>query len=71
VLGETLPLAALFDWLRGRPWPGAPSRPVAAPPGFEQLGWRVDLARFAEGQVDARRDRAPAVNVRARLDMRG
>ena len=23
VLGESVPVAALFDWLRGRPWPGA------------------------------------------------
>src|SRR6185312_17381741 len=30
VLGESLPVAALFDWLHGRPWPGAPSQ--AAPP---------------------------------------
>lgn len=45
-LGETLqgpplPLQALFDWLAGRPWPGAPSEP-AAEGGFLQLGWRVE-----------------------------
>ncbi len=41
VLGESLPVAALFDWLRGRPWAGAPSTARMAPggPGFEQLGW--------------------------------
>lgn len=66
LLGEPLPLAALIDWLRGRPWLGAPSLPVEA--GFEQLGWRVDLARFADGWVQARRDRAPAVAVRVRLE---
>ena len=32
VLGESLPVAALFDWLHGRPWPGAGH--VAQPPGF-------------------------------------
>jgi outer membrane lipoprotein LolB len=70
VLGESVPLAALFDWLRGRPWTGAPSIPAAAPAGagFEQLGWAVDLARFGEGWVVARRERAPQVTVRARLD---
>lgn len=70
VLGEPLPLAALFDWLRGRPWPGAPSR-EAAPPvehGFSQLGWTVDLARFDEAAIVARRAQAPAVTVRARMD---
>lgn len=66
LLGEPLPLAALIDWLRGRPWLGAPSLPVEA--GFEQLGWRIDLARFADGWVLARRERAPAVAVRARLE---
>jgi len=70
VLGESLPLAALFDWLRGRPWAGAASRPLAAPAGagFEQLGWVVDLARLDQAVVAASRARAPAVTVRAKLD---
>jgi len=69
-LGESVPLQALFDWLRGRPWPGAPSTPNVAPsePGFGQLGWSVSLARFDEGWVAATRTQAPAVTVRARLD---
>jgi len=65
-LGEALPLAALFDWLRGRPWAGASSTPSAT--GFEQLGWNVNLERFAEGWVTANRAKAPAVTVRARLE---
>jgi outer membrane lipoprotein LolB len=66
-LGESVPVAAWFDWLRGRPWPGAPS--VVAPAGFSQLGWSVDLSRFAEGSVDATRsDPAPTVSARIRLD---
>lgn len=71
VLGEPLPIAALFDWLKGRPWPGATSHTTADPrePGFEQLGWVVDLARFSEAWVVARRDRAPLVTVRAKLDL--
>ena len=70
VLGESLPVAALFDWLRGRPWPGAASIATVAPAeaGFEQLGWVVNLARFDEAWVAAHRDAAPAVTVRARID---
>jgi outer membrane lipoprotein LolB len=70
VLGESLPIAALFDWLHGRPWPDAPSTANVAPAeaGFEQLGWAVDLARFDEAWVVARRERAPVVTVRARMD---
>jgi outer membrane lipoprotein LolB len=70
VLGESLPVAALFDWLRGRPWSGAPSTPTDAPTdtGFRQLGWAVSLARFDEGWIAARRDQAPLVTVRAKMD---
>jgi outer membrane lipoprotein LolB len=70
LLGEELPLAALFDWLRGRPWPGAQSQPSQPPDedGFRQLGWQVSLARFAEGLVEARRMQPPAVTLRARMD---
>jgi outer membrane lipoprotein LolB len=70
VLGQSLPVAALFDWLHGRPWPEAPSTANVAPAesGFEQLGWIVDLARFDEAWVVARRERAPVVTVRARMD---
>ena len=70
MLGESLPIVALFDWLRGRAWAGAPSR-AAVPPadaGFQQLGWDVNLARFDEGWVVAQRAQAPAVVVRARID---
>ena len=70
VLGERVPVAALFDWLRGRPWPAAASVVSADPvaPGFTQLGWAVSLARFDQGWVVATRAGAPAVTVRARLD---
>lgn len=70
MLGERLPVAALFDWLRGRPWPGAASQAHATPagPGFQQLGWSVDLARFAEGWITAQRAQPPTVTVRARVD---
>jgi len=77
-LGESVPIEAWFDWLRGRPWPGAPSTPLeAAPtpssnpptPGFRQLGWRVDLSQFGAGTIAAVREApAPIVTVRIRLD---
>lgn len=54
LLGEALPLQALFDWLRGRPWPQAPSRAVGES-GFQQLGWQVDLRRFADQLISAQR----------------
>ncbi len=67
--GERIPLAALVDWLRGRPWPGASSR--ARPGGFEQLGWQVDLSRHVDGWVVAERLAAPVISVRAKLDAPG
>ena len=65
-LGEPLPLAALADWLSGRPWPGSPHKTFDT--GFEQMGWRVQLARKSEGLIEATRAAAPAVSVRVRLD---
>ncbi|MFO1285954.1 MAG: lipoprotein insertase outer membrane protein LolB [Rubrivivax sp.] len=72
--GERIPLVAWPDWLAGRPWPGAASAPLAAAAsggtaaGFEQLGWRVDLARFADGRIEALRSAPPTVAVRIVLD---
>ena len=70
VLGESIPIEAWFDWLRGRPWTGAPSASSPdVPQGFEQLGWRVDLGRFDEGSVLATRTSPPpTVVARIRLD---
>lgn len=70
VLGEPVPLAALFDWLHGRPWPGAPSTPMNGDPkaGFAQLGWSVDLARFDAAALLARREAPPVVTLRIQLD---
>ena len=65
-LGESLPLAALPDWLAGRPWPQAPHQVLAV--GFEQLGWQVDLQRLDQGWVEAHRSAPPAVTLRARID---
>ncbi|MBI5269464.1 MAG: outer membrane lipoprotein LolB [Burkholderiales bacterium] len=66
-LGEPLPLGALLHWLAGRPWPGAPHEATAQ--GFVQLGWSVDLSRWAEAAtLQAERLDPPGVSVRARLD---
>ncbi len=65
-LGETLPLAALPDWLNGRPWPGATH--VLIDSGFEQLGWQVLLTNRVQGLIEARRATPPGVTVRVRLD---
>jgi outer membrane lipoprotein LolB len=66
-LGEDVPMAALTHWLAGQPWPEAPS--AATDHGFTQLGWVIDLSRWAEqAQVEARRSEPPAVLVRARID---
>lgn len=68
MLGEPVPVAALFDWLRGRPWPESPSEPLPEPArGFAQLGWQIDLSRFDEGLLLARRNAEPVVQLRARL----
>jgi outer membrane lipoprotein LolB len=68
-LGESVPLAALFDWLHGRPWPQEPSRALADG-SFEQLGWTVtpDGPPPHPHEINARRSVAPAVTLRALLD---
>ena len=73
VLGEALPLGALFDWLDGRPWPAAPSEALAAPEGrgFRQLGWSIDLAQADSGLIAARRAAPPVVTLRVKLDAGG
>lgn len=68
-LGEHLPLAALPDWLAGRPWPRQPFRAVVD--GFEQLGWQVSTSERGDGRVAARRESPPAVQLRVRLDPPG
>lgn len=71
VIGEVVPLAALFHWLREQPWPGAPAAPLAGAAGFEQLGWAVHTDRASEGLIVAeRRTPPPAVTVRVKLDAR-
>jgi len=74
LLGDVVPLGALFDWIAGRPWHEQPSRPLTdttdgSATGFRQLGWNVQTGRAAEGVIVAqRRLPAPTVTVRIKLD---
>lgn len=70
VFGEQLPLRALPDWLRGRPWLGASdaAQPLQPGPGFVQLGWTIDLVRFDNGLLQAWRVGPPGVRLRAQID---
>lgn len=63
LLGEAVPVAALFDWLRAQPWPAVPHQ--LRPGGFEQLGWRIEPKLPA---LVATRLAEPIVILRARLD---
>jgi outer membrane lipoprotein LolB len=55
VAGEPIPIAALFDWLRGL------DTPVA--------GWRADLSQLAQGRVAAKRlQPAPEADLRLVLE---
>lgn len=68
LLGESVPVAALFDWLAGRPWSGAGATTLAAPlAGFEQLGWRVETDRLAEGVLVASQRAGRQATLRVRL----
>ncbi len=66
VLGENVPVQALFDWLQGRPWSQAASTPLPDG-GFTQLGWTVRLDRLSDGVIVAERAAPPLVTVQARL----
>jgi len=63
MLGEPVPVAALFDWLKARPWPAAPHQATAK--GFEQLGWRIEPRLPA---LVATRLAEPIVTLRAKLE---
>jgi len=62
MLGETVPVAALFDWLNARPWSAAPYQKTAS--GFEQLGWRIEPKLPV---LVATRLADPVVTLRAKL----
>ncbi|MFM2066496.1 MAG: hypothetical protein RLZZ584_1405 [Pseudomonadota bacterium] len=67
--GQPLPMAALFDWLKGRAWSGAPYTALVDEPGYLQLGWEVRLGRYDDGLIIAKRlGPPPLVSVRVKLD---
>lgn len=68
LVGEPLPIGALFDWLGGRPAAGESSRSLPDTTGFEQFGWRVELARFADGRLRLARDGRMRVELRLVID---
>lgn len=67
LLGEPLPLEALFDWLEGRPWDGEPH--MVRPQGFEQAGWQVDTSALPKGLLAVQRDGPRPVRLRVRLEV--
>ncbi len=71
LLGEAVPVLALFDWLAGQPASDASHQSSSdeAAPGFDQYGWAVSLARQPQGLIVATRAQpAPRVTVRVKLD---
>ncbi len=66
VLGERVPLAALADWMEGRPWAKMPHTVTAL--GFSQMAWEVDLSGRADRRITARRSAPPAVVLSLVLD---
>jgi len=78
VLGWSLPIEGMSDWVEGRPSGARPFHALPADDGnerFEQDGWSVTVERFADGksgrrvQMDrAARDGSPAVALRVVLD---
>ena len=69
-LGESVPIEAWFDWLRGRPWPGAPHAAEPRRPGIDSRGGGLSPARLARRPVAVRRrhDRGGARSARADRD---
>jgi len=69
LLGEAIPVPALFYWLRGEPWPQRHSHRLSSgQEGFEQFGWEVDTSQFADGLIVAKRAAAPSITLRARIE---
>lgn len=70
VLGQPVPLAALWDWLEGRPHANAPALPLRDSTGFEQWGWRIDTSSLLDaGLLQASQDTpAGPTSLRIRLD---
>jgi len=78
VLGWSLPIERMPDWIEGRPSSGRPFHPLAAEEGserFEQDGWSVTVQRIVDGKSGRHlqierpaRDGLPSVALRVVLD---
>jgi outer membrane lipoprotein LolB len=71
VLGEPLPLAALMNWVQGRPDPDLPDATHITPNSFEQSGWQIDTTDIGIGRLNAQRPATASlrgITVRIRLD---
>lgn len=78
VLGWSLPIERMPDWIEGRPSSGRPFHALAAEEGserFEQDGWSVTVQRVTDGKSGRRlqierpaRDGLPSVALRVVLD---
>lgn len=71
VLGESLPLAALMNWVQGQPAPDLPAPTNPQPNSFEQSGWQIDTTDIGIGRLIAQRPASASlrgVTVRIRLD---
>jgi len=73
-LGWRLPLAGLPDWVRGRPYPHAPSEmregPDARPREIHQLGWTIEYLAYdaAAGLPSRLRLRRDGLEIRLTID---
>jgi outer membrane lipoprotein LolB len=71
VLGEPLPLAALMNWVQGRPDPDLPAATHITAQSFEQSGWQIDTTDIGIGRLNAQRPASASlrgITVRIRLD---
>jgi len=73
LFGESMPVAALFDWLDGHPWAGAPADAAPAASNgsvdFAQRGWQIGTGRLGDGLLVATRAQPePRVTLRVKLD---
>jgi outer membrane lipoprotein LolB len=78
VLGWSLPIERIADWIEGHPSSGRPFHPLSAEDGsdrFEQDGWSVTVRRVLDGKSGRHlqierpaRDGLPSVALRVVLD---
>lgn len=68
-LGQSLPVGAMMSWLQGSPADNIASSPLPLPDrGFTQMGWVINLNRWADRFVIASRDDPDHIEVRVKLD---